>query len=698
MKKNIVLLLSFLCIFSAASFAQENIKVKKRKFHTTTDSGFKEAWKSLKKGNYHFSDKRRGSYFLAIPFYEKAFSYNSNNAELNYKLGASYLRTFQAKKALTLLKKSYDADSVISPDILFLFARAYHFSMKFDSAMTNYAKYKNSLKRKEKFRKSRIIDHYIEECKNGIELVKNPARVFITNLGDSVNSSFPDYSPVFYQKDSLLYFTSRRGEINNRRNRTDNMFFEDIYVSKKENGKWKKATLMSEFNTKGNDASAGMSALGNEFYVFRGKKNKGDIYVSEFENGKWKSPSRFGKVSKNKSMETATVMSVDSAMLFLVSDRKGLNFGGKDIYIAKRKQNGKWQTPYNIGSVINTEYDEEGVYISRDCRTLYFSSKGHNSMGGFDIFKSVLDTSTDTWSKPENVGYPVNTPYDDVFISLSYNQREGYYSTNNDSSSCGDRDIYQVTFLGLEKQILKSPEDLIASVKYRSVNEPLVETKEIPIKVDIGLLHKEDAFLIGKVLDASTNAPLQATVEVADVATNKVLDNVVSSAENGGFSTYIPTVKSASMNVKKDGYMFYSENFTLPDTMKGKNVEREVLLQPVMVGSKIVLKNVFFDTGKSSLRKESFPELERIIEILRLYPKMTLEISGHTDNVGDKGSNKVLSQNRAQAVVDYLVKKGVPKANLVAKGYADDQPISTNTTKEGRQQNRRVEAKILKME
>jgi outer membrane protein OmpA-like peptidoglycan-associated protein len=320
---------------------------------------------------------------------------------------------------------------------------------------------------------------------------------------------------------------------------------------------------------------------------------------------------------------------------------------------------------------------------------MYFSSQGHKGMGGYDIFKTVYNDSSKTWSTPENIGYPVNTPDDDVFFVVSASGRHGYYSSFK-PNGFGEKDLYMITFLGVEKQMIMNNEDNLIASQAAPVKEtvvaPVAEIKEAQLTI-----------LKGKITDALTQKPLDATIEIIDNQMNQVIATFTSNSITGKYLVSLPAGKNYGIAVKKEGYLFHSENFDIPATSAFQEVTKDVELKGIVVGSKIILKNIFFDFDKATLRPESTNELQRLTKLLTDVPTLKIEISGHTDSKGANEYNAKLSDNRSKAVVDYLIKAGIAANRLTYKGYGEDQPISTNDTEVGRQLNRRTEFKILSM-
>lgn len=684
-----VLLLFSIILFQSFSYSQKFVKVKKSDYKIE-DEGFKEAWKHVKKGNRLFKMNKKGAFSEALNDYLTALNYNEDNAALNYLTGICYLKTAEPRKALKYLDNAYFNYSGLSPDIEYWLGRAYQYNYKFDDAVDNYENYRESLTSKQYKKLQYKINKRIEECESGKKLMNNPVRCFVDNLGNGVNTGAPEYSPVFFLKDSLLYFTSRReNTTGGKKNPYNRMFYEDVYLSKFKNGRWGKAQQLEyPINTKHNDAVTDISPEGRELCIYRGYKGNGDLYNSQYKGDYWAKPGKMRRINKGSFRESSVSVSRDSMVLYFISNRKG-GQGRQDIWVSYRTQDGrKWQTPENLGPVVNTKYNEETVEISSDGRDLYFSSKGHNSMGGYDVFRTHRNDDG-TWTEPENIGYPINTPGDDVFFMLTPNEHFGYYASDREGGY-GDKDIYEIVFLGHEKPILISKENPNNLIAYFA--EPVSET-DIEKTVNIKVIQLST--VKGIVTDALSGEPIKATLELVDNATGEVVKVVESYASTGAYSVPLPPGKDYALTAGAPDYFFHSENFIIADTSTHEVIRKDIQLQPMGVGAKIVLNNVFFSTGKATLRPESFSELNRLAELLVKYKNVRVEISGHTDSQGSEGFNQKLSQRRAQSVVDYILTRGVNLAQIVAVGYGESQPRADNNTRAGRQLNRRVEAKIL---
>ena len=685
--KLIILTLILVSQTSLLILAQENVKIKKKDFRIEIkEVGFKDAWKEVKAGEKLFS-AGLGTYPDALKHYLRAHKYNTDCAKLNYKIGVCYLATNEFYKASDFLEKAYLKNENVTDDIYFMLARAYHLNLNFDQAIDNYKAYYSSFSVKELEDLDVNIDKYIKECKHGKELVNNPVRIIINNLGSRVNSEYDDYNPVLHPSQDLLYFTSRREtDKKNKRLDADNKFMENVFFSEQAGELWRKPKLLeNKLESKNNESVLLFSKDGNEIYLYNGKKKGGEILVSELKNDKWKSPKTLkGKVS-SKNKETTVALSPDETEMIFVSNQEG-TIGGMDLFYSKLNEKGKWSEPINLGAAINTPYDEEGVYWHPKEDKVYFSSQGHNSMGGFDVF--VMERDADNmWTFPENLGYPINTPNDDLFFKMEENNKQAYYSAVRENGN-GGFDLYKIIFLGEEKELKVTTDDIHLAWDYKPIDDLFYITPQ-ELKVDTAL------FMVGMITDSKLGIPIQAKIEVIDTEFSQVIATGLSDT-SGIYKVKIPKKKDYGVEVTAKGYLFYLTIVNLSEKqVVDSKVQANFQLDRIDVGAKMVLKNIFFETNKATLKPESTAELERVATLLKENPGIRLEISGHTDNVGSYRANQRLSEARAKSVVDYLVNQGVDSGRLEYKGYSFTEPVADNNTEQGRAQNRRVEFKVL---
>lgn len=618
------------------------------------DNELKQALINMQKGDEMYFQEPP-YYQVALPFYEKASKFNPDNADLNNKLGVCYLNSNNKFKAYDFLSKAFKINGGIDAMIHYNLGRGLQLNAEWDKAISEYNLYLLTTVNDEK-RKS--AQKRILECTNGKELSTKPVNVKIENLGPAINSRYPDYTPLISADESVLFFTSRREDtFGGETDLLDQEFFEDIYKSEKVNGVWMKAKNMgAPVNTKTHDAGAGVSPDGHTMFVFKGDKNNGDILISKLINGTWTKPEDAGKNINTKFHESAACLSPEGTTLFFVSDKPG-GFGGRDIYRSRwdnlRKE---WGPTQNLGETINTPYDEEGVFMHPDGRTLYFSSTGDKSIGGYDIFYSTL--INETWTTPVTMGIPVNTPDDDVFFEVSASGSHGYYASVR-KEGYGEKDIYRVNFLADEKPVSRM------------------------------------TILKGTIRNSLTKEPLDATIELIDLNKGEHIGVFSTDSKTGKYLVSLPSGKNYGAVAYSKDYLFESQNFDIPDSASYSEVVMDIEMKPLTEGNNIILTNIFFDTDKFQIKNESKDVLDRLVRLMKDYPTLRVEISGHTDNIGSDEYNQRLSENRAKSVTDYMIANGTSKERLTYVGMGKTKPFTTNDTPENRQKNRRIEFKIL---
>ena len=678
--RTILLLLSLLIL---TNLHAQDIAFNDEQFPDQKEA-LKEAMKSMDKGDDWL---RKGSdhYRDALPFFKRAHEFNPNNAELNFKLGKCYLMgSYERTRSLEYFEKAKDLNPDVDPNLLYFLGQAYHINLELDSALKAFDLFLKSVPRGASFEKVKQTEQFIWQCKTGKELVKKPARVFIDNIGDAINTPFPEYDAVISTDESVMMFTSRRkGSTGGKTYGSQKEFYEDIYVSENVNGRWQLAENIGKpINTNRHDATVSISPDGQELLTF----SEGNLYTSRLEGDVWQSPRPLGQQINTPYHESSACYSADGRTLYFVSTRPDGSMGGRDIFVSQWDPvTEKWGAATNIGSTINTRYDEESVFIHPDGKTLYFSSRGHNSMGGYDVFKSVREGNS--WSRPINLGHPINTPDDDVFFMTTASGEHGYYTSVKPDGQ-GEKDIYRITFLGPEKQVVLNTEDNLLAVGSKPVREVVIEP-EVEITG-----HKVTIFK-GTVTDDETGEALSARIELIDNEAQAIVAEFSSNSKSGKYLVALPPGKNYGIAVKADGYLFHSENFVIPESAAFKEIVKDIKMQKLVVGKSIILNNIFFEIDKYDLSETSEVELRNVFELLRDNSSIRVEISGHTDNTGSDKHNQQLSENRAKAVVDYLANLGIKADRMEFKGYGETQPVAGNEVEEDRKLNRRTEFKII---
>lgn len=699
---NRVLFLVFGLMINSLLLAQ-NIEFSKKNFPNTKEE-LNFALKALKHGDdlyseamFYYEHEDFSHFKNALPYYQKAQQFNPNNAELNFKIGVCILYTVHNERSLPYFVKAYEIDPKVNDEIHYYLGRASHYNEYWEKAIESYTTFKKelsslkSIKSYDQEERKKDVNKKIEECKNGLRYSSKPINVVIQNVGAPINSEYPEYGVVISADESVMYFTSRRpgstGYDDSYKEGHEANYAEDIYMSThNEDGSWSAPKqLDSPINGFRHDATVALSPDGQNLLVYKADGRQGGIYHCDLDGEVWGHPTKVKEID-SEAHESSACYSPDQQTLFFVSNKTDDSKGGKDIFYSTwDKEEGKWSEPKNIGATINTAYDEEAVFMHADGKTLYFSSQGHTSMGGHDVFQTTFVDST--WTKPVNMGYPVNGSEDDVFLVMAANARHAYYATHH-ADSYGDKDIYKIVFLGAEKDLVSTLQDpLLAGV-----------TKPVSMHIpdpSAPLLTSETTILKGVIKDKGTNQPVSAKIEITNNKTHEVVAVYKSNSKTGKYLVTLPSGNNYGITVITEDYLFHSENLDIPNYATYSEIFKEIDLSKADVGVSIVLKNIFFDSRADVITQESVPELARLIDLMKKNPTLKIEISGHTDNIGSYEYNKELSVSRAQSVVDYLVAQGIDKSRLEPVGYGYSQPIASNESIEGRQLNRRTEFKII---
>lgn len=594
-------------------------------------------------------------YHHALPFYLKLDSLRPNDAEVNYHIGICYYNSEHKLRALPYLVKSKKLMHK-HHELDLMLAKLYHLHNEFDKAEEHYNHHRKYINAKsdEGAKALKELDNYIAQCQTAKELMAKPLNYEIINLGPNVNSKYSDYAPVISADETMLIFTSKRNTTTGGGyDEINDCYYEDVLVSYHIDSTWTPAKGIGEpINTGGHDACIGLSPDGQKLFVYRSnQKEAEDIFVSDLNGDKWKTPVKLNNNINTNFWESHATITADEQTLYFTSSKPG-GKGGKDIYISKRKADGDWGPAEDLSAKINTDYDEDCPYIHPDGKTLYFSSMGHKSMGGYDIFKTVYNEDTKEWTEPENIGYPINTTDDDLFLVWSADGTRAYFSSIR-PDTYGEKDIY------------------------------VAKKKEVSNFVVV---------LKGKVVDKVTKKPISAVLNVNNLTTGEMVGVFTSNSSTGKFIVVLPAGKDFSVTAEAAGYVFHSEHINIVEQNKFFEVEETIELQPIGTKDKVLaLNNVFFDYSKSSLRPQSKIELNKLADLLKSNKDLFVEIAAHTDSIGSQIYNMQLSNERAKSVVNYLVANGVDSSRLSAIGYGEDFPLSSNRTLAGRQLNSRSE-------
>jgi outer membrane protein OmpA-like peptidoglycan-associated protein len=482
--------------------------------------------------------------------------------------------------------------------------------------------------------------------------VEHPVVYQPINLGPNINSEKSEYFPSITADNEWLYFT-----VNDAAQRYPN---EDIYTAQFVDGKWQKRSPVLGVN--GIDSQEGAHSITQDGrYLFfasdrmEGNLGRFDIYIAKKVGDDWKKPINMGNVVNTRHWESQPVISANSKQIFLVR-KSNDGFGGSDIYVSNLGVDGKFGAPINLGNVINTPGDEQRPYLHPDGKTLYFASNGHPGMGKTDVFKSILQEDG-SWSIPQNLGYPLNSVEVEYGLYVASDGKTAYIASDR-AGGFGDMDIYSFTM----------PEGarpaLVLSVK-------------------------------GVVKDAESLKGLKANIKIIEIESGEIYKTLSTDEINGSFLITLAAGKSYAYQANVDGYLPFSENFSLDLQNSKQIVPLEALMQKMVKGKEFTLKNIFFRSGEFQLLEESKAELNLLVDFMRKDENLFLEVGGHTDSDGSMENNLVLSEERAKAVQDYLISQGVSQNRLSYKGYGENNPLLPNDSEENKAKNRRTAFKVL---
>jgi outer membrane protein OmpA-like peptidoglycan-associated protein/tetratricopeptide (TPR) repeat protein len=666
MKK--LLFILTVCVYSLSLAQDKDVPFDKKLFENQK-AAFSDAVKEIKLGDFHFFDGTTADLSLALKHYLAANDFNPYSSVLNFKIGVCFLSSNQKFKSKDYLEFAYKVNPEVDENIKFYLAQAYQLHGNFDDAIQLYREFKDGIKEGDQAQRF-FINKKISECRNGQKLKASPVRVWIDNLGDSINTPYPEFSPVISADNRVLFFTSRRPDSKGGKLDQTGYHFEDVYVSTRSFGEeWTTAQNLGDpVNTESHDATVGLAPDGKSLLTYKGINSKnGDVLITkEMEDGTWEKPVSLGGNINTKYHESSASLSFDEKTLFFVSDQPG-GFGQHDIYVSYwDEEKGEWGTAENLGATINTEYEEKGVFFHPDNRTLYFSSNGHNNIGGLDIFRTVYDAESGEWSKPENIGYPINTPDDDIYFVVTGNERYAYYSSYREDGF-GEKDIYKITFLGDKKNALLADAQLMDTEFLEE------ETVAIVDNVVDNFEQVKTVVIKGKVTDGKTKNGISANITVTNNNTNEKKEIV--SKPDGTFNVVVNAGDTYALTTTAGSHYTISSQ-TVSTTKKDAGSEKTANfeLYPPTQGETFTLRNIYFDFDKFGLRQTSVDELNKLAKVMKEHPTMVIELGGHTDTRGDSGYNQYLSENRAKVAKDYLVKKGIDASRIQTKGYGETQP------------------------
>jgi Tol biopolymer transport system component len=549
------LLYIIILVFLAFSFNTMASESQNDTIKSTTAKGKKKPFKKLK-AYFRYRD---ADYNGAIRIYREIYEIDRNDAKLDFLIGKCEVALQNMDQAILFLQNAKKLNPNVDKSLHFLLGEAYQYLGELDGAILEYNIYKSTLK------PSRIKNDPVKDLLNQVETAKNlmahPANVKIKNLGHDINSEYDDGAPQITADGKTLYFTSRRPDTKGGGiDPNTGQYYDDIYSStwNDEVNKWNPALNVDELNTPGHDAVLGISSDGNTIFVYRNVPKvtgSGDIYFSTKKaDGKWQTPKPLPKPINSSFFEGSCSISPDGNYIYFVSERNG-GYGNGDIWRSKRIGKNLWEKPVNLGPTINTEGDEMSVFMYPDGKTLFFSSNGHNTMGGYDIFMSQMKPDS-TWTEPINLGYPINTTKDEKTFTMTADGKKAYITSNKDNG-LGGYDIYEV--------------DMSKYVYPMKIEGQEHENNAAKVETDLSILK-------GSVIESSAAQQVEAEILIRDVltsATTKLYTN-----ETGDYFMTLKGGRDYEIMVDKAGYKKYSETISLPlDKEKTATLVKLIILE-----------------------------------------------------------------------------------------------------------------------
>jgi outer membrane protein OmpA-like peptidoglycan-associated protein len=644
----------------------------------------------------------------SIPFYEKAME----GITIGYRIG-----NHREKKAPL--------------DVIELLGRAYHKNYEFEKAIDKFEFYSNFLA-ENNWDDKRANNRRIRQSKYAKDLKDNPVRVDVIPI-KSVNTKYPEYRPKVNAEENQMYFTSRRTGGSSEILDDQGQHYEDIYFSEKKHNVWTDPVLVQDLiNTQENSSCLFLSPDAQMMYLSMvnndpkiGNIGRG-IYESKLEGSHWTEPEFLNPSINSKFWETYASLDIYGNLLFFVSDRDG-GYGGKDIWVVKKLPNGEWAEPQNLGEPINSEYDEESPYLHPDGKTLYFSSKGHKVMGGYDIFKSNLQDDL-TWSAPENMGYPINTVVDDLFFTPTVNGKRAYFSSYR-NEGVGDYDIYRMNLVSEEEADLAVYKGVVKDVDGNVVKDIVISIFDENMDDKYGVYRPND--LTGRflfVLQPGHN--YEIVYERNDLSLS---DTINVPLDVDGVNEYTKVVRVTDTEIALSaGVVVDGDILTLSELDDPTNIElarldsiyssEEVVVEEVLVEEAkdnynlspeevikeqaekhvVFYKSVYYKSSSSSLSSTTKHTLDELITLLKENPSWGVNSIGHTDITGNAKSNKILSVLRSESVKTYLYNRGIEFKRIRAYGLGDKHPVAEDNYDDGiddtvgKDANRRVEIQLVK--
>lgn len=619
----------------------------------------KSALESYNKGKEYYDDSK---YANAIPGFRKAVLLSSDYQDAIYHLGLCYAYTKKFDEALEQFKEL----EKLNPD----YYAWYHYEAgksflalgKYDESINAFTKFQN------KFPNSSTNTKYHHQAQFMLSYVMGRKELLKqgNTMSDPVkfpyfvnSAEFSDYAPSTDPTGRIIYFSSKRkGGFAPDKNE-DKEGDDDLYKVEFVDGKWSSPQLLPEpINSPNNEGSACVSADGQMLVYVACSREDGvgscDLYVMTLEGDKWSAPKNMGNVVNSKQWDSNPTISSDGQRIIFASQREG-GYGSSDLYMIEKNSFGEWGTPMNLGGVVNTPFADNYPYLSSDGKTLYMASQGHPGYGEYDLFKTVFENGK--WTQPVNMGKPLNTAQNDIYFSIGGSGETAYFASSINQANDAE-ELYSIT-----------------------IPEAMRPTPTVIVS--------------GVVSNAKTGDKVGAYVLVEDLNSGELIAINKSNSLTGKYLVVLPAGRNYSVSANKEAFFFFSQSFDLPATAKYQEIKKDISLKPIEKGAKVVLNNIFFETGKATLSPDSKLELTKCSDLMKANPSMIIEVGGHTDNVGDDALNMKLSGERAKSVREHLIADGIVASRIQSKGYGESSPVASNDMDDGRKANRRTEFIIL---
>ncbi|MVN75512.1 OmpA family protein [Hymenobacter sp. HMF4947] len=630
----------------------------------TTSAQAQSTRKDLQTGNKLFNQE---NYRASIPYYERVLAKDPNNATALFRAGVAYL-AFDKEKASDYIYKAQKLKPKVSKDVEYWLGRVDHLNYNFDEAITHYQAYNATLKKKNDTRREEVAQ-LIQHSKNAKILFNSPKDIFVKNLGPTVNTQYSEHSPVISSDDKTLIFTTRTNpaDIPGLQRATgkkaiaaDGEYYEGIVETKRLDAEnWDKPrSLSATLNSKGHDASIQLFDNDTKLLMYRSDED-GDLFVATKQSGgDWGAPDKLNSNINTKRFESDAYITPNGLTLYFSTNRDSED-GNLDLYTSTRTSTtSDWGPAKSMGSTINTKFDEDSPYLSRDGKTLYFSSRGHNTMGDYDVFKSQYDSIGHKWGRPENMGYPINTPDADSYYRLAPDGSYAYLSSYR-IGGYGEKDIYTINYI-----------------------------KNATIKGTVFSKRDSTQAIPGVELVFSGTQADKTAISFRDVT----------KTPGGDYQVSLLSGRTYQVAVNKDGKNIETQEFAVPiSTNDSTTITKNFYVNYIDTTQNLnsQFAKIYFDTDKYKLRPESVKTLWNTAVILKANAGVNISIEGHCDSRNTDEYNMVLGQNRADVAKNYLIKQGIASTRLTTVSYGERRPAAPNDSPENMQLNRRDEFRVV---